>query len=90
MDYNQPPLFTEHGILVGELSNADDIWEAINELSTDRIGHGLAAINDKDLFNFIKEKHMPIELCPTSNFITGAISSFVNHPIKKWWRINLI
>ncbi len=57
--------FTIHA---GEDQPVDNIWQAVYELSADRIGHGLTLINNPQLMQRFKDKNISIELCPSSNF----------------------
>jgi adenosine deaminase len=57
----------------GEATNVDEMWEAIHELSPDRIGHGIACINDEKLMQHLKDHHIVLETCPTSNLHTKLV-----------------
>lgn len=70
-------------IHAGETGNSKNISEAIDVLQADRVGHGIMAQNDKQLINYLRASKIPLEICPTSNFITGVVSSLSEHPIKK-------
>jgi adenosine deaminase len=66
---------------VGPLS----IRDAILELGAERIGHGTSAIQDRSLMDLIKERAIPIEICPTSNVVTGKyVHRYEEHPIKEF------
>src|SRR5713226_8383145 len=56
----------------GEMGGPDKIREAIELVGVERIGHGIAAINDPSLMNLLAERKIPLEICPGSNFSTGA------------------
>ena len=56
---------------------------AIEQMGADRIGHGLQAIENPALIEMLAQKGIPLELCPTSNWLTGATSSFEAHPFKE-------
>ncbi len=93
-EYNFPgELFTEHfkqvrdadlqiTIHAGEAAGSASIWQAINELGATRIGHGVAAANDKKLLAYMQQHHIAIESCLTSNFQTGTVADLAKHPIK--------
>jgi len=68
----------------GETTGPEDIWEAIIDLSADRIAHGLGASKDQDLLSYISEKRIPLEICPTSNYLIKAIPSLREHPIREF------
>ena len=55
---------------------------AIEQMGADRIGHGLQAIEDPEVIDLLIKRGIPLELCPTSNWLTGACSSLETHPFK--------
>jgi aminodeoxyfutalosine deaminase len=67
----------------GETVGPESIWGAIRELKTDRIGHGLHAVEDPDLLRYLAERQIPVEVCITSNVVTGCCSSLPDHPVRK-------
>ena len=69
-------------IHAGEVSDADNMWTAIKELHADRIGHGVAAITDKKLQEYLKKNKIFLAQCITSNYQTGAWTDEKNHPMK--------
>ena len=58
----------------GEIGGPDKIREAVEFLRVERIGHGIAAIHDPALMDLLAERHIPLEICPTSNLKTGALA----------------
>ena len=68
----------------GEASNVEYVWECINYLKPDRIGHAVAGANDQELLSKMARKGISIETCPISNLKTGAVKSLKEHPIKKF------
>src|SRR6267154_5056874 len=58
----------------GEVGGPEKIREAIEFLGAERIGHGIAAINDRDLMDFLAERKIPLEICPGSNMKTAALA----------------
>lgn len=58
----------------GEVGGPNKIREAIEILGAERIGHGIAAIHDRALMDLLAEKQIPLEVCPGSNFRTGALA----------------
>lgn len=67
----------------GEACGADSIIDAIEFLHTKRIGHGISAINDKDLMKRLADEDICLEVCPTSNAKTGVVSSLNKHPLPE-------
>jgi aminodeoxyfutalosine deaminase len=58
----------------GEIGGPEQIRDAVECLGAERIGHGVAAIRDAALMAQLKERHIPLEVCPTSNVRTGALA----------------
>jgi len=78
--------FTIHA---GEAFGLPSIWQAIQWCGADRLGHGVRIIDDigEDgsklgrLADYVRDKRIPLEMCPTSNVQTGAARSIEAHPI---------
>jgi adenosine deaminase len=78
--------FTIHA---GEAFGLPSIWQAIQWCGADRLGHGVRIIDDIDassgrlgrLAAYVRDKRIPLELCPSSNVQTGAVPSISEHPI---------
>jgi len=66
----------------GEAAGPESIWQAIRELGAERIGHGVKAIEDRALMDFLAEQRIGIESCLTSNIQTSTVSSLSSHPLK--------
>lgn len=67
----------------GETEGPASIWGAIRELGAERIGHGVRAIEDPELMAYLAEKHIPLEVCPTSNIRLGVYPSLQQHPFSR-------
>ncbi len=65
----------------GEFAGPGSVWEAIEVLQVDRIGHGIRAAEDEQLVGLLVEKRLPLECCPTSNIATGIVAAWDAHPI---------
>lgn len=61
-------------IHAGEIGGSELVREAIEMLGVVRIGHGIAAMSDEALMDLLTERRIALEVCPTSNFRTGALS----------------
>lgn len=59
------------------------IKDSIEILGAERIGHGIQAINHPDVIKMLIDKDIPLEVCPHSNYLTQAFSSYSSHPLKK-------
>src|SRR5216684_71968 len=78
----------------GEVGGPEKIREAIELLGAERIGHGIAAINDPGLMDFLAERKIPLEVCPGSNMKTAALARQLrredvrieDHPLPKLLR----
>src|SRR5690606_37488436 len=81
--------FTIHA---GEAFGLPSIWQAIQWCGADRLGHGVRIIDDISvaedgtaklgrLAAYVRDKRIPLEMCPTSNLQTGAAASIADHPI---------
>jgi adenosine deaminase len=70
----------------GEDIGPESIWDAVRLLKASRIGHGISAIQDERLMDYLKEKGIPLEICPTSNLFTGRyVTKLENHPIRAFF-----
>jgi aminodeoxyfutalosine deaminase len=65
----------------GETTGPETIWDAIRELGAERIGHGISAARDERLMAYLAEHRIPLEISPTSNVRTRAVSSLDEHPL---------
>ncbi|MEH1054820.1 adenosine deaminase [Micromonospora sp. CPCC 206171] len=79
--------FTIHA---GEAFGLPSIWQAIQWCGADRLGHGVRIVDDITpgpppvlgrLAAYVRDKRIPLELCPSSNVQTGAAASIADHPI---------
>ncbi|HVB63517.1 MAG TPA: adenosine deaminase, partial [Nitrolancea sp.] len=67
----------------GETVGPVSIWGAVRALKAERIGHGIRAIDDPQLVDELREREITLEVCPTSNVRTGAVTSLADHPIRR-------
>ncbi|BAH05800.1 adenosine deaminase [Clostridium kluyveri] len=74
----------------GETGLPENIIKSINILGAERIGHGTYAYKDKEIITCLKENRIPLEVCITSNVNTSAVTSYQEHPIKKYLDEDLI
>ena len=66
----------------GEAAGASSIWQAIQTLGATRIGHGVKAVEDAKLLDYLVEHQIGIESCITSNLQTSTIADIAQHPLK--------
>lgn len=67
----------------GETTGPQTIWDALNELGAERIGHGISAAQDPELLTYLAERQIGMEICPTSNVRTRAVASLDEHPLPQ-------
>ncbi|AZQ73817.1 MULTISPECIES: adenosine deaminase [Streptomyces] len=67
----------------GETTGPQTIWDALTELRAERVGHGTSATQDPRLLAHLAEHRIPLEVCPTSNLATRAVTDLERHPIKE-------
>jgi adenosine deaminase len=65
----------------GESTGPETIWDALTHLGAERIGHGIAAARDERLLEHLRERQIPLEVCPTSNVCTRSVASIAEHPL---------
>jgi aminodeoxyfutalosine deaminase len=66
----------------GESMGPESVWAAL-ELGAERIGHGIASAQDPDLMRHLRENDIPLEICITSNLVTGVVKRLKEHPIRR-------
>ena len=76
-------------IHAAEAGHASNIREAIELLGADRIWHGVRAMEDLSVMDLLIKKDIPLEMCPTSNLQTGAISSLGRHPLWAYQQVGI-
>jgi adenosine deaminase len=67
----------------GEVDGPTSIWGALRDLKAERIGHGIRAIEDPELVEYLRVYQIPLEVCPTSNICTGVVADLGSHPIRQ-------
>jgi adenosine deaminase len=80
-------------IHAGEGFGLPSIWEALQWCGAERLGHGVRIVDDINitpegtaelgrLASYVRDRRIPLEMCPTSNVQTGAAPSIEEHPIR--------
>jgi adenosine deaminase len=78
-------------IHAGEAFGLPSIWEAVQWCGAERLGHGVRIVDDIEMVDgraklgrlatFLRDRRIPLEMCPTSNLNTGVCESIATHPI---------
>jgi adenosine deaminase len=79
-------------IHAGEAFGLPSIWEALQWCGAERLGHGVRIVDDIEvprdghpvmgrLAQYVRDRRVPLEMCPTSNVHTGAVPSIAEHPL---------
>ena len=86
----QSAYYTIHA---GEADGCHSIWEAVQVCGANRIGHGVAIVEEiqlndgairlGDFAAYLRNEQIPLEMCPSSNVQTGTVTSIAEHPINR-------
>jgi len=68
----------------GEAGGAPSVWAALQQLGATRIGHGIRAIDDPKLMDYLRDHRIGLEVNLTSNVQTNTVPSFIEHPMKRF------
>jgi adenosine deaminase len=66
----------------GEGTSPQSVWAAL-ELGAERIGHGISAVDDPALMRHLRDRGIPLEVCITSNLVTGVVKRIEEHPVRR-------
>ena len=88
------PMFKEHfqraravGMAItvhaGEADGPASVWSAIKDLGATRIGHGVRAIEDSELVDFLVREQIGLEVCLSSNVLTNTVPDLSQHPARQ-------
>jgi adenosine deaminase len=67
----------------GEFAGPSSVWTAIYQLGARRIGHGIRAVEDFALMDYLRDHTVTLEICPTSNIRLGLAPSLSGHPLRR-------
>ncbi|PAB59133.1 adenosine deaminase [Anaeromicrobium sediminis] len=73
-------------IHAGETGIGKNVLDAIKILKAERIGHGIYAKDSQEAYEILKNSHVTIEMCPTSNVQTKGVTSYESHPLKEFFK----
>ena len=66
----------------GESMGPESVWAAL-DVGAERIGHGIAAARDPELMRYLRDHDIPLEICITSNLVTGVVKRLEDHPVRE-------
>jgi adenosine deaminase len=67
----------------GEAAGAASVRDAIEILGAERIGHGIRVLEDPGVVAMVRERGIPLEVCPNSNYATGVVAQGETHPLAQ-------
>ncbi len=67
----------------GETTGPETVWEAIEHLHAERIGHGINSLADPRLVAHLRDTRLPVDVSPTSNVRTRCVPSLAGHPLRR-------
>lgn len=68
----------------GEVKGPKEVWEVLRHFPINRIAHGLAIAQDKDLLKHLSGSSISVEVCPVSNLCTRRIERIEDHPVRSF------
>ena len=74
----------------GESAGPESIWQAVQELGAERIGHAVHAVDDPALMQFMLERGIGIEANLTSNVQTSTVADYAHHPLRRFLEFGLL
>jgi adenosine deaminase len=74
----------------GEEGGPDSIWQAVEELGAERIGHGVSAARDTQLMRYLADNLIGIESNLTSNLQTRVVDDYSKHPLKTFLEAGIL
>jgi adenosine deaminase len=69
----------------GEVAGPQSVWGALRVLGAERLGHGVRSVEDPALLEHLRDRQIPLEVCPTSNLCLGVYPSYQAHPFRQFW-----
>lgn len=71
----------------GEWAGPESVYDALEHLKPQRIGHGVRAVEDKAIRDALVEKQTVLEICPTSNVHSGVVQDWAVHPLRELYHL---
>jgi adenosine deaminase/aminodeoxyfutalosine deaminase len=80
-----------HGVAhAGEACGPESVRKAVELLGAERIGHGLTAAQDPAVLALLRDRCIPVEVCPTSNVATGVLACLEAHPLLRFLEAGVV
>ena len=76
-------------IHAGEGFGPESIHQALHYCGANRIGHGTRLHEDPDLLNYVNDLRIPLEMCLSSNVMTGVVPNLGAHPLRRYMEMGL-
>jgi adenosine deaminase len=73
----------------GEAAGADNVRYAVEELGATRIGHGVRSVESPAVLRMLQEQTILLEICPTSNLHTRAVTRLASHPVRRLYELDI-
>ncbi len=67
----------------GEFAGPDFVWRVIRELGVTRIQHGVRAVEDPELVQFLSSNGAVLDICPVSNVKLDVVEEMSRHPVRE-------
>jgi len=77
-------------IHAGEAAGAANVYEAVANLGAARIGHGVRLRENASILELVRNRRIPLEMCPISNIQTKAVPSWESYPIREYLEQGLL
>ncbi|MDQ7024711.1 MAG: adenosine deaminase [Anaerolineae bacterium] len=77
-------------IHAGEWAGAASVWDAIGNLGASRVGHGISVLEDPALVQVLVDREITLEVCPSSNYLSGIVDSLEDHPLQALTRRHVL
>jgi len=73
----------------GEHAGPESMWDTLRLLHADRVGHGVRCVEDPALVDHLRQRRVPLDMCPTSNVRLGVYPDYAAHPLRRLWDAGL-
>ncbi len=73
----------------GETRGPVIVWDTLQHFAPSRIGHGVRAIEDRELVERLRQQQIHLEVCPSCNVQTNIFDTYADHPIDQFYRAGI-